>query len=1016
VKRAAGLGLMAVSLAACNVDANNDGETQLDEDAGGPNNLNSAVGTATTPVLLTSNRDFGNFSGEAYAGEVWSPGGDTRVDSLGNEDSITGTGAADVLTATLSDSDVAPILLGIETLNVAFIGGGGGYYGSSQTLDLEDSYGFNAINITRITNDYGVTIDNVNDVLASLSVKNSGEASDAVTVLFNREVLDGASDTLALSLDDVQTVNFAIAGEDGEGYETINMTVKDVVDLDDLEIASTVTLNVAGAGELTISDLSSSAGSLETLDASAATGDIDINLGASDIIEARVSGSSGTDIDFTYTGSDGADYIRLDELSVSAAPTGGDDDDGHDSIDGGTGANTIDFSVASTANLVNDEVTIANIQTVRIDGSTAGAAITVDLDASLIGGLETLILRNDDDVSTAAVNFEINNMAAGTLVQVQHASLDANSITAANTDVYLHQEDASGDDDSQTVQIIAGTNTAEEFNFTLDVQGNDDDLADPNDAEVENLTIIDSDTEDNTVVLLSVAEHTSSVTLSGGRAGDTFEVDGTIVAETVNASAQLSDVTITNGTADQTITMGSGDDIIVFEENTLDENDDVSGGAGTEDRIATVYSEFPADDLVITGVEIFSVAATASGTIDVSNSDDITTVELLSDDTSGEAVLGTHVITMEADEISTIRLIGDEVADTTSDVFNGLTMPDSPAAVTIESNNMADDATVGAITLSDDVTSLSIESDVDSNLRSTTFASITAAGLASLVVDDSTDDTDGTNGTVISVLSGTEDLESIDATEARDGLTIGKLEALGDDAVIDLRNPDDVGGDADDSITITFTGDTGADNLVIHGGAGGETIVITNGDLDDLVINGGDGDDTINLTGATGSNIEINGGDGDDVITGSDDGDEINGGDGVDLITGGAGKDMLTGGAGVDTFVFATGDSGITVATADTITDFTTAVDEIDVLDTAVALGVTIANGANNTNLADFIVDADVALTGGKGVYAEFNINGAGDGYVVVDEDASGNVNAGDTLIILTGVNAITDLVAGDFL
>lgn len=113
--------------------------------------------------------------------------------------------------------------------------------------------------------------------------------------------------------------------------------------------------------------------------------------------------------------------------------------------------------------------------------------------------------------------------------------------------------------------------------------------------------------------------------------------------------------------------------------------------------------------------------------------------------------------------------------------------------------------------------------------------------------------------------------------------------------------------------------------------------------------------------------------------------------------------------------MFATGDTGITVATADTIADFTTADDTLNVNDVAVAAGVTIADGAGNADLAAFIVDADVALTVGAGVYAEYNINGGGDGYAVVDEDASGTVNAGDTLIVLTGVNLVTELVAADF-
>ena len=168
--KAGGVSLMALSLAACTGSSNdNDGEIQINEDAGGARDLNGSVGTSASPVYLSSNRDHGEFSGMAYAGEVWSPGGDTRVDSLGNEDAITGTGTADTLEATLAAADVAPILQGIETLDVDFIGSSAG-----QALDLEDSNGVVNIIVGRITNNTSATIDNINDVVESISVSNSG--------------------------------------------------------------------------------------------------------------------------------------------------------------------------------------------------------------------------------------------------------------------------------------------------------------------------------------------------------------------------------------------------------------------------------------------------------------------------------------------------------------------------------------------------------------------------------------------------------------------------------------------------------------------------------------------------------------------------------------------------------------------------------------------------------------------------------------------------------------------------
>jgi dihydrodipicolinate reductase len=114
--------------------------------------------------------------------------------------------------------------------------------------------------------------------------------------------------------------------------------------------------------------------------------------------------------------------------------------------------------------------------------------------------------------------------------------------------------------------------------------------------------------------------------------------------------------------------------------------------------------------------------------------------------------------------------------------------------------------------------------------------------------------------------------------------------------------------------------------------------------------------------------------------------------------------------------VFAAGDTGITAETVDTIVDFTTAEDTFNVLDAAVARGVTVTSGAGNTNLADFIVAADAALTVGVGVYAIYNFGGFPLGAVVVDENQSGKVDEGDTIILLSNLNnGAASLVVTDF-
>ena len=149
-------------------------------------------------------------------------------------------------------------------------------------------------------------------------------------------------------------------------------------------------------------------------------------------------------------------------------------------------------------------------------------------------------------------------------------------------------------------------------------------------------------------------------------------------------------------------------------------------------------------------------------------------------------------------------------------------------------------------------------------------------------------------------------------------------------------------------------------------------------------------------------------------ILGTSVADTLVGDAGADTITGRGGADTLTGGSRSDTFVFESGDTGITEVTADTITDFSTGTDKIDIE----APGTYIeADGTTTADLAAFITAADASLTTtSDDIYAQYNFKGEGNTLVVIDENKSGTVNTGDTLIILTGLSTAGGLDASDFI
>jgi len=221
-----------------------------------------------------------------------------------------------------------------------------------------------------------------------------------------------------------------------------------------------------------------------------------------------------------------------------------------------------------------------------------------------------------------------------------------------------------------------------------------------------------------------------------------------------------------------------------------------------------------------------------------------------------------------------------------------------------------------------------VNNEDDDDNAVTTFNSITASGLTTLTVTDGLNAAANNNfETVINDLDNTAALTSVDATGALGGVDL-TVDDLADDAVVDLRNDDDNGNDANDNVDVAFGANVSAENVTFEGGAGDEDIRINGGELDGLTINAGNGGGDITLTGSDGDNVAINGGagvdnvdlnngafdnlaidtgagdDGIDLDTSSGNNIEIDAGEGNDTVEGGAGADQIDGGAGTDTISY----------------------------------------------------------------------------------------------------------------
>ncbi|WP_192931213.1 calcium-binding protein [Gemmobacter serpentinus] len=125
-----------------------------------------------------------------------------------------------------------------------------------------------------------------------------------------------------------------------------------------------------------------------------------------------------------------------------------------------------------------------------------------------------------------------------------------------------------------------------------------------------------------------------------------------------------------------------------------------------------------------------------------------------------------------------------------------------------------------------------------------------------------------------------------------------------------------------DNLGITGSGVGGPANAIVFGLANGDASA-----LETYLFN--TSGNSINFVGSSGADAIV-AGIGNDVLAGGGGADTLSGGNGNDTITGGAGADRLTGGNGADTFVYTSAADSRPSTGVDTIVDFVTGTDKID--------------------------------------------------------------------------------------
>jgi Ca2+-binding RTX toxin-like protein len=969
-------------------------------------------------------------------------------------------GAGDDTITAIITADVTPNLSNVENIIVST-------NTAAMNIDLSGSTG-----VTHVSSTSSTEVVTFDSLVLGTEMTITNNASDGATFNFIAAGLVGTADVATLNLTNV-TGGAGSVVTITDGFETLNVNSSgSVTNSFALTTLTPATINVSGAAG------TSFAGTLPTtvtaVDASSSTGAMTATLNNVVSVANAYTGSTGVDT-LTMTGGASAvstvntgagnDSVTFtaDLLNTTVAVT--------DSVSGGDGTDTLtgtsaelralvntatipsgisEFeTLAVSAGFANVTLTTSNVQTGGFDtldfaaGSTAAGAGTVNLGsgtrALTFGNVlqSDLVIQDDavastnvttDDVlnisssGTAAenrgdvlggaaltvngfetVNINLTSLGAGNVVQdlgVITLAVDTGGVGVVNftgaeglnfdgTTAGVSTLDFSGMTaqavGTSTVDMDAGgviTPEAPGAAGTMTVTGSpgDDNLnGDTNEAN-----IIDAGAGND-----DIDSGTGSDTLSGGSGND--DITGGNGNDTLNG-----------GAGNDTLTGGTGNDAI----NGGDGNDTMNAGAGTAD----VVDGGAGNDILVISHATANLSAFDSytggdgtDTLRFLNNTQITEDAAAFSSISGfETFEPVHAIAGGAVAYAMSNFINNNAFETLvfEDMGNQtITVSNAPASlnsITVNDGTAGDtlifsrlvDTTTNAITVTSATTANVTTANIDmANEETITFSAPLAANdinFANATLDDATTIivTGAGDFGVAAGLTTSTLITSFDSSASTGAVEFHVDEATG---IINA-----VGG----SGGLEFTGGLRADTITGSSGA-------------DIFL------------GAAGADI-LTGNGGGDTLTGGAGNDTLNGGTGADTITGGLGTDTMTGGGAdgaVDNFVFTVAQVEETILLADVITDFVTASDTIT---TAEGANAAVYDGVGYADLAAMVTHADgrMTATAGQEINVYYNALGTGNAYVLVNSDGNDSWAAGGTdgLIVLSGINLATEIVAADFI
>jgi methionine-rich copper-binding protein CopC len=548
----------------------------------------AAAGTPGETFVLTNSLITGK--GDELTGKT---GDDTfnalTLNTLETGDKVNGAEGTDTLDALIGSAaavslTVVPLLTSVEKVYVQTTAGTGA---SVQTLNLASSTGYTEL-WSKGTLDAGgfndLTFTNIGSAatkLGMINVARSGGTGFDLTNTFTTAALAGASDTIAVTLNNVgQSDNGGTVAPDllinvasgTNGAENLTITTTGAaarlgtLASEDVTPGNSVLklLTINGDQNLRIENAVDFAGGTGTVDAAAFTGALNLNLSSADDI--KVTGGSGNDR-FAF----GANLTAADQ------------------IDGGLGTDTL------AANLFTDIVAAANasrLTSIEAVELQAAPTATATLDVSKVGGVNAINFAAG--LGTTAITSTISNIASGATitiaatgtdgvqVNVKDANLVANTTdvlnlvfgtaaTAAEFAVGTINATATGIETINVSALATAANSGTGAAYTATI-GTDATLKTINvsgSADVSltyagaSLTAYDASTATGTQTTTAGMFSTSGASIKGGTIADTLI--GNTGNDTIDAGA--GNDTITGGLGSDKITTGAGSDKIILSAN-----------------------------------------------------------------------------------------------------------------------------------------------------------------------------------------------------------------------------------------------------------------------------------------------------------------------------------------------------------------------------------------------------------------------------------------------------------------